>query len=307
MMYRIMGWIWDGVIRLVRLSGTIRRDLLILIMFVTLNECGVFPQFVKRGYYCDDMSIQRSFTGDTVSTNVIVLSGFVPLFLIWLTEIILYSTSSSSLCSSSYGQTPRCPSSWIQSWYWIKKYSKGLILKLLIMSVLKTVFCAHRPHFIETCLPDSVCKGSEFVPTYTCTNIDAHPSSIRDASKSFPSGHSSTSVYESIFLIWYWQKRIPKLTSVITLPLCQIVMATWGIFCPLSRIIDNRHHWWDVLVGAIIGVVAAGWTCYSSCHNFDRSRLMGRELIYKNHDTNIVSNKEPFLASSNGVNGRVKS
>lgn len=96
-----------------------------------------------------------------------------------------------------------------------------------------------------------------YVSTYTCTNTDYRPYFIRDASKSFPSGHSSVSVYGSIFMIWYLQKRCPKIGSIIALPLCQVVVATWGIFCSLSRIIDNRHHWWDVLAGAFIGVVAA--------------------------------------------------
>ncbi|XP_021700322.1 uncharacterized protein T28D9.3 isoform X2 [Aedes aegypti] len=261
-----------------------------VVTFIALSEFGFFPQFVKRGYYCDDRSIQRSFTGDTVATTAIMLSGFVPLFLIWLTEIIFYSSSSSFICSSSSGKKTRCSSSWSQSWYWFKKYGKGLILKLLIVDIIKTFAGEHRPHFIETCLPDIVCEGSEYVSTYTCTNTEYRPYFIRDASKSFPSGHSSMSVYGSLFMIWYLQKRTPKIASVIALPLCQVVVATWGIFCPLSRIIDNRHHWWDVLAGAFIGVVAAVLTCYFSCHNFDKLRLRGKDPIYKDHDINLVSN-----------------
>lgn len=304
--------IWDGVIncrsfRLVHRVVTLRRVMWILVIFVLVSEFGFFPQLVKRGYYCDDRSIQRPFTGDTVATSVIIMSGFVPLLLIWITEVIFYSPSSSLLSSRSSGTSTRWSGSWNQSWYWIKKYGKGLILKILIVDIIKTFAGEHRPHFIETCLPDITCEGSEYVSTYTCTNTDYRPYFIRDASKSFPSGHSSVSVYGSIFMIWYLQKRCPKMGSIIALPLCQVVVATWGIFCSLSRIIDNRHHWWDVLAGAFIGVVAAYLTCYFSCHNFDRSRLRAKEPIYKDHDINLVSNSVPYLPASNGVNGTASS
>lgn len=96
-----------------------------------------------------------------------------------------------------------------------------------------------------------------YIAQYTCTNTEERPYFIRDASKSFPSGHSSVSVYGAIFMIWYLQCRTPKLRSSMAIPLCQMVLATWAMFCSLSRIIDNRHHWWDVLAGAAIGAVTA--------------------------------------------------
>lgn len=290
-------------------NWTVFFDIVTTIAVITLVvfcEFGSFPQVVQRGYYCDDRSIQRSFTGDTVATGVIIASGFVPLFLIWLTELIFYSPTSSFAYSRSKGPNSRWFTSWLESWHWSRKYGKGLIIKLLIVDIMKTFSGEHRPHFLETCLPDIICEGNEYVSSYTCTNTEFRPYFIRDASKSFPSGHSSVSVYGSIFMIWYLQKRIPKMTSLVALPLCQIAAATWGIFCSFSRIIDNRHHWWDVLAGAFIGVVAASMTCYFSCHNFDRTKLKIKEPAYKEHDINLVPNPVTFIASR-GVNGTTNS
>jgi membrane-associated phospholipid phosphatase len=45
-----------------------------------------------------------------------------------------------------------------------------------------------------------------------------------------------------------------------------IICATtlsWAGICGFSRIKDNRHHWWDVLVGYVVGVVTT-LICVSS-------------------------------------------
>ncbi|XP_065078780.1 putative phosphatidate phosphatase isoform X2 [Ochlerotatus camptorhynchus] len=276
-----------------------------VVTFIAISEFGLFPQLVKRGYFCDDRSIQHPFNGDTVATSVLLISGIIPLFLIWITELLFY-TPPSTLCARTDGLSTRCSNTWHKCWYWFKKYGRGLVIKLLIVDILKIFSGEHRPHFIDTCRPDVICEGNEYVSTYVCTNTDYRPYFIRDASKSFPSGHSSVSVYASIFMIWYLQKRIPKVRSVMALPLCQILVAIWGIFCSMSRIIDNRHHWWDVLAGSIIGAGAAALTCMFSCHNFDRTKLKASQTTYKEHDINLVANNIHYM-TTNGLNSTISS
>ncbi|GBM29239.1 hypothetical protein AVEN_116007-1 [Araneus ventricosus] len=41
----------------------------------------------------------------------------------------------------------------------------------------------------------------------------------------------------------WWSRLIP--------PLCFV----WAVICCVSRILDNRHFWWDVLTGICIGTV----------------------------------------------------
>ncbi|XP_058445692.1 phospholipid phosphatase 1-like isoform X2 [Malaya genurostris] len=276
----------------------------LVITFITVSELGWLPQLVKRGYYCDDRTIQRPYTGDTVSSCMIVISGFVPLFLIWLTEAIFYSPSIIEYTKPDV-QVSRCSQSFLEAWHWGRKYARGLIFKLLLVDALKIFSGEHRPHFLDTCKPDVLCEGSEFVSMFTCTNNESQYF-IRDASKSFPSGHSSMSVYEMIFMVWYLQRRVPQLRSYLALPLCQSVLVLWGIFCPLSRIIDNRHHWWDVLAGSIIGVIVAGFTCILDCNNFKRNKSNLNATAFREHDINLISNR-PKYREDNNLNNIVNS
>lgn len=267
----------------------------IVVTFIAISEFGWFPQIVRRGFYCDDRSIQRPYNGDTVTATMVVISGLLPLLLIWLTEAIFYSPSSIECTKAD----TRCSVSWRQAWYWFKKYGRGLLLKLLVVDALKIFAGEHRPHFLDTCRPDVICSGSEYISTYTCTNTDDRPYFIRDASKSFPSGHSSVSVYGVIFMIWYLQKRVPKTRSSTALPICQFTIGMWAFFCSLSRINDYRHHWWDVLAGSIIGVIAAVLTCFFGCHNF-QSITRGSGIIkYKDHGINLIETNGHYKEDAN--------
>lgn len=104
----------------------------------------------------------------------------------------------------------------------------------------------------------SVC--SQYVTEYECTNTNDGQWFVRDASKSFPSGHSSTAFYEAIFLIWYLQARSPRIRSKLLIPTVQSILLLLALFCSVSRITDHRHHWWDVLAGANIGILFASLT-----------------------------------------------
>ncbi|ETN65617.1 hypothetical protein AND_002620 [Anopheles darlingi] len=256
--------------------------------FLILTELGLLPQVVKRGYYCNDQSIRHEYKGDTISTVTILLSGLVPIALIskrssarnlesfsyaprqiWLTEALLYTPSIN--CSKADSES-RCRGSWREAWYWSTKYGRGLVTMLVIIGTIKL-----RPHFLHTCKPDVVCEGDAYITSYTCLNEEESLYFIRDASKSFPSGHSAMSMYEALFLIWYLQRRVPRLRTVLTIPLCQMILMCWAVFCSLSRITDNRHHWWDVLAGSIAGCLAAIMTRKSSS-------------VYKDHDHKLINN-----------------
>lgn len=127
-------------------------------------------------------------------------------------------------------------------------------------------------------------------------NKDASSYSLRDSSRSFPSGkfrsnnlkfkfkfyrrifffspgHASISLYTSLFLVWYLQCRIPKLQSLFFIPFLQAILLVWNCLVSISRITDHRHHWHDVLAGALLGIAFAFYTCHILSHNFcDESR-----------------------------------
>lgn len=107
-----------------------------------------------------------------------------------------------------------------------------------------------RPDFISRCVPNPesslvVCTGNEKL--------------VKEGRRSFPSGHSSSSFgglgFISLFLSDHFlmlngNGRIYKFLIFLT-PLLTACLVS------LSRIVDYRHHWDDILVGSLIGCLSA--------------------------------------------------
>ena len=95
------------------------------------------------------------------------------------------------------------------------------------------------------------------------------PRAISDAMKSFPSGHAQLSTHCAVFVILYVQSRIGTHFSSLWKHFLQMVFLVFALVCSLSRIVDKRHHWWDVLAGMLIGatfayVTVSVFTCSTS-------------------------------------------
>jgi phosphatidate phosphatase len=113
----------------------------------------------------------------------------------------------------------------------------------------------------------------EFITDYECTNKNIKGYSMRDASRSFPSGHASITTYASLFMIWYLQCRLPRLQSLFLVPFFQAVLVLWVSLCSVSRVTDHRHHWTDVIGGIILGAAFAIYTCHILVNNFSNFRF----------------------------------
>lgn len=109
-----------------------------------LIEIGLFPH-VKRGFFCDDRSIQFEYNGDTVTTWMLGISAFLPLLLVWATEAIFYHPS--------IIKTTRLNGSFRNSLRWWREYLVGIVFHLFIVDALKVLVGELRPHFIDTCKP----------------------------------------------------------------------------------------------------------------------------------------------------------
>ena len=77
---------------------------------------------------------------------------------------------------------------------------------------------------------------------------------------SFPSGHSSGAAFATVFAALYieylWQPRHFLLLK----PFFQFGVISLGFACAFTRVSDYFHHWSDVFVGLIIGIVFAFYT-----------------------------------------------
>lgn len=67
----------------------------------------------------------------------------------------------------------------------------------------------------------------------------------------------------------YLQSRMPVIRSKLLIPTVQSLLILWALFCSVSRITDNRHHWWDVLAGALFGILVASATVNISIENIE--------------------------------------
>lgn len=149
-------------------------------------ELGII-QAPKKGYYCKDPTISYVYTGDTVTLTILILvTFFLPLSVIGGVEL-------------TYGHM-RKRTIFLRFLRWYRDSVIGMLLALLVVEVAKIIIGEHRPHFINTCAPDTeeTCTKGEFVNNYECTRPTTRL--LIDSSRSFPSGHSAISVFMGIYL-----------------------------------------------------------------------------------------------------------
>lgn len=145
--------------------------------------------------------------------------------------------------------------SWKTVAYLSHRYFVDMLLMHIVVGAAKFFTGAHRPHFFETCQPDKMfnCTQGTFVADFTCTNTEVRWFHLDDASMSFFSGHAATCVFSCFVIIWYIEMRM-KNQSVFLVPFIQAFLVCLSYYGSISRVFDHRHHWWDVLTGAIVGL-----------------------------------------------------
>ncbi|TFK25294.1 prenyl diphosphate phosphatase [Coprinopsis marcescibilis] len=142
---------------------------------------------------------------------------------------------------------------------------RSLITAAVIQTFIKWLIGGLRPHFYSVCQP-RVGSGGElggtgfqggFFDRSICTgNNDM----IDEAMQSFPSGHATASWAGLFFLALYFNAQL-KVTAAHNPAYWKMIM----FFAPLlgaflisaSKIIDRHHHWYDLVVGGLIGISTA--------------------------------------------------
>ncbi|RZC40011.1 PAP2 domain containing protein, partial [Asbolus verrucosus] len=223
--------------------------LLILALLVYLLEYDFIPS-TKFSFICKDPKISHPFKGDTVSlTSLLTGVYFGPILIFGLVEV-LQDYSFRKMCIHTI-------------WKYYKECLTGSTLILLLTEVIKASIREPRPHFLYSCKPDSnnVCQAGTLIFEYNCTNHNLSNLYQIDLTRSFPSGHTSISVFIALYCSYIVHTRIPSkgskfLAKSFLIGLC----ITWSLLCSVSRITDRRHHWWDVLGGAVIGICGAWYS-----------------------------------------------
>lgn len=237
-------------------------------MILVLFTIKFLSRNVHRGFICGDPSLSLSRKPDTIRNWMLLIWGTSPILIVrQLISINLFSIDNSfrfKLLISEiffnfeeFDNIKLClKRSWRNTAYLSHRYLLNMALKYILMVTAKFFTGSHRPHFFETCKPDTMlnCTLGTFVDDYECTNTEARKIQVIDASMSFFSGHASTCVFSCLFIVWYLQKRL-KFQSPFILPFAQITLICLSYYGSISRVFDHRHHWWDVLAGAIVGIL----------------------------------------------------
>uniref|UniRef100_A0A1I8GEY0 AcidPPc domain-containing protein n=2 Tax=Macrostomum lignano TaxID=282301 RepID=A0A1I8GEY0_9PLAT len=135
----------------------------------------------------------------------------------------------------------------------------GLLCTELVTVAGKLGFGRQRPHFLAVCqlLNASACRpGLLLSPLEACRAATVAPKALDEASMSFPSGHSSFSMFVAVFLALYLQARLGFRHPMHPVKnVCQLALLALAGFVCGSRVSDYHHHWSDVLAGASIGAL----------------------------------------------------
>ncbi|XP_039766271.1 phospholipid phosphatase 3 isoform X2 [Ornithorhynchus anatinus] len=215
--------------------GTGRRKTLVLIDIVCLLVASI-PFFVceisrvqptHRGFYCNDSSIRYPLKRvETVSDTVLISVGIL---------ISALSEVGAFLFGCTVGQS--------------------------LTSIAKLTVGRLRPHFLAVCQPDPAqldCSRG-YVLDYVCTG---RPSEVREARKSFYSGHASFAMYSMLYLVFYLQARFTWHGARLLRPLVQFILILMALYTGLTRVSDYRHHPSDVAAGLLQGALVAYWVAF---------------------------------------------
>ncbi|KAK3591653.1 hypothetical protein CHS0354_040562 [Potamilus streckersoni] len=228
----------------------------ILAGLMSFNKLRIKP--TVRGFFCDDQSLMYPYRPDTVSIGLVcILCVVTPAILMAIIEGILHY------------QSRQKGEGWNHLKYATTCYKTigvflfGMGLTQILGEIGKLVVGRLRPHFFDVCKPDynKIDCFKNNVSVYVnvgdqyCTGTDL--SLLTDARKSFLSNHASTAFFGFTFFTIYLQVRFIWTRLEIFRLLLQSVSMVVALYVGFSRIMDYKHHWSDVLGGAVLGTMVA--------------------------------------------------
>ncbi|KAJ1726054.1 hypothetical protein LPJ61_005452 [Coemansia biformis] len=140
----------------------------------------------------------------------------------------------------------------------------ALVLNMMVTNTVKNLAGRLRPDFIDRCNLD-LSQVSEptigLLTSAVCRQADE--SFLLDGMRSFPSGHSSFS-FAGLGYITLWlcgHMNIVDCRGRTYKSFVALAPLLGALLISVSRTKDYRHHWQDVLAGALLGVAMA-WFAY---------------------------------------------
>jgi len=262
---------------------------LVITLAILVGILTVKVRPVRRGFFCDDDSIRYPYKDNTVTGTMLLIGvAILPHVFMFVIEILatcsrrsqklkliqldlltkqeladkqdtvessspdkqqLTNQTARHTCMSALGHTATL--CWL---FWF-----GLIFTTFVTQVGKISIGRLRPYFYDVCKPTNFTCTDGYVTDYVCSSYNYRM--IHQARQSFPSGHSSMSVFVALFLVLHIQRRLPVYPRIgfLVKAFLQSLLAVLAFYTCLSRVTDNWHHSGDVVVGALIGAAIAVW------------------------------------------------
>lgn len=250
------------------INGVVISVTILVTLFMRSSGSSVMSNQVRRGFYCDDLSIRYPVRSETVSTKVLIGASFIgglTLFCIIEYCVIKCNTylpmHSVQLCR---GISLKIPS-------WIGPATKTMgmcfvasMANSILTDICKNVIGWPRPNFMAVCRPNVTCDASnrqEFITQFHC--LDATEEKLEDQLKSFPSAHASFAAFMAFYLVLYVHERFKTFSysqRSLLRPFLQLCILSIYWWSALTRVSDFVHHPIDVLVGLLLGTLVALWS-----------------------------------------------
>ncbi|XP_055609325.1 putative phosphatidate phosphatase [Uranotaenia lowii] len=260
----------------------------------------------ERGFFCDDESLMHPFHESTVTNWMLYIIGIaLPILVILGTELIrshVKKQDAQPLKVYSFN----IPSWVVESYKSIGIFGFGAACSQLLTDVGKYTIGRLRPHFFDVCnpvMPDGTnCKDpvnqGRYIEDFKCSAEKSTPRMLKEMRLSFPSGHSSFSMYTLVYCAIYLQSRMNWRGSKLLKHFLQFSLILLAWYTCLSRISDYKHHWSDVLAGAVLGSTVAIVVSNYCSDLFDARRKQTLALpqtryeLSPNHTMSNGSNQE---------------
>lgn len=249
----------------------------ILLLFVTVEP-------FHRGFYCDDESLRHPYKDSTVPSIYLYIVGFgLNLIAIVVLEIIRCRKDNGSKVVV-WGR--KVPNVLWQIYCSAAFLLLGMAFSQLSTDIIKYMVGRLRPHFYTVCQPvfgnGMTCEKIDknfhrYVEDYRCTGGTERQ--LKEMRLSFPSGHSSFSMYTMLYFALYLQARWHSCSNTKILKhAVQFLAVLSSVAVAMSRISDYKHHWSDVLGGLTLGATVAIITarCFSGI--FDKTGRHQQQL-----------------------------
>ncbi|CAH0550655.1 unnamed protein product [Brassicogethes aeneus] len=270
-----------------------------IILDIVLIQCVGWPILFlflygtafHRGFFCDDEDLKHPFHESTIPSWSLYISGLgLNVLVMTLTEWLNPPPENRETIIKGF----KIPNWLVNAYCAIGIFAFGACCSQLTTDVLKYTIGRFRPHFLNVCEPD-VCKDVHspnyniyHVDDYNCTNpmYRNNKRIMKEIRLSFPSGHSSFSLYCMLYFAIYLHRRMTWDRSKLLRHMLSFLAVLYSLFIGMTRVSDYKHHWSDVLTGFAIGSSSAIITarCFSNLfadrpNNKEITELNGSNMI----------------------------